>query len=602
MTFGAPWLLALALVVPVAALVWALGTVRGRTAARLISREGTVTRTGAAVVLLVAAAALAAFAASLPRWGERESFIPRTGAQVVFVVDVSRSMGATDVQPTRLEAVKQSIAATLGRLGGDRVGLVVYGGNALLRFPLTTDLEAAARVVRSLQPGSVFVEGGSSSASGLEIALRAFDLENDSGRLIVLFSDGEDLGADPVAIANEVRASGAELLVAGAGTPAGASVPVFDAREGRMVPLTGRDGQPVISRLDEGFLRALAVAAGGRYAGTNLAAVPGLIAAQVSSLQRATIDQQAATVPVERFAWFAGAAAILVTLACAAERLRMARRRAATAGLALAAGLVLAGCATEAHELNEQGLRAFAAGEYATAAERFIEAGMKSPGDATVTLNLAAALHAQGAYDQANMVARRVLQSRNPLTRARAYASLGHHRFAAGDLEGALDAFRRALIDNPGEDVSRRDYEVVLRLLGQAEGPEPPAEEPGGGNEEPGDPGQSPGGGEPGQEPGDGQPGGGAEPGVEPGEQPGGEPGPGEQPGTGTGSSPSPGSPRALEDAIQAIDAELRELYAEAGDSLSVAEALRILELVAERERLAGLRSTFAPVTNPDDR
>jgi Ca-activated chloride channel family protein len=305
-TFARPWILPALLVLPFLAAVWVVGTARARRRARELSRGRIPGPPHVAALLFLVACGLAVGAAAQPQWGEEHTRIPRSGADVIVVLDVSRSMEARDVEPSRMEATKAMLQSMLGRLGGDRVGLVIFGGDARLRFPLTTDLAAASQVVGTIETAPVLVSGGSSAAAGLSIALDSFDSESDANRVILLVTDGDDLGTDPVSVALRVQTSGVELLVAGVGTADGAAVPVYDARTNSFVDKLDEAGNPIVTALNEPFLRALAAGSGGRYLGAGLEAVPGAVIGRVAALQRTRFEDETRPIPIERYQWFAG--------------------------------------------------------------------------------------------------------------------------------------------------------------------------------------------------------------------------------------------------------------------------------------------------------
>ena len=574
LNFGRPlWLL----VIPLALALLPLAFVVGRrtfASAAALTRELPRPRLGVTVVLVLAVA-LAAFAAAQPRWGERSATVQAGGAQLVAVLDVSRSMGATDVAPSRLAAARTAVANTFLRLQGDRVALIVFAGDARLRFPLTRDLGAAATVLESVETGAILLERGTSAASGLALAHELFDDETSGGRLVLLISDGDDLGADPAGNAAALAAEGIELLVVGVGTASGGIVPLRHPLTREMVALTDRDGEPVITRLDESGLRAMAEAGGGRYLGTDLASVPGTVRSRLAGLDQASFGATTTSLPIERFHWFAAAALALVLLATAVEWRALAGWRPALALAAVATfALVLAACATAAYTLNERALEALDEGDLDTAIELFHEAQAEDPRDGQVALNLAAVLHRAGRYDEAVRVARRALTDRDGAIAAAAHSSLGHHLFALGELEEALEAFGEGLLLAPEDDVLRRDYEVVYRLLH----PEPPPEQQGAPSE--GD-----------SEEGEGE----EEEQTAPAAAPEGAPG-------GGGEGGQEGlSAEALEQQLAAIDAEVAELRAEAGEVLSAREALAMLELLEERSRLAAQNPQRGAWSDPDD-
>ena len=595
MTFASPLFLALLPVIPLGLLVWWFGMRRGIQRLAAFSRQPTAGPPVGAAVIFGFAAAAAVVSAAGPRLGERDAFLPRRGADLFVVLDVSRSMAAADVEPSRLDAAKAGVETMLKRLGGDRAGLVVFAGDARVRFPLTADLDAAARIVRGLEPAPVLVGAGTSARSGVDVALEAFDPESESGRILLLITDGDDLGPDPVGTAERIAASDVDFLVLGVGTEDGAPVPIVDPASGATSTLTRADGTPVITSLNAPFLRALATAAGGTYLGSDPTFLASVVPGRLASLNRVTFDERERSVPIDRSQWFAAAAILLAVAATAAERIRP-RRRHVAAALSVAAALFLSGCAAAAYDYNEQALDAYTRGDFNRAAELFVEAQAERPGDPALTLNLAAALHADGRFEEAATAARRALSSPSARWRNRAHASVGHHRFALGDLPGALDSFKQALIEDPEDETSRRDFEVVLRML------TPAPQTPPGGN----DPGES-------DEPSVSQPGEGGEPGTpddpgaqpsdNPGGQPGGQPGQGGTPPAGAdpGEATTPLTDEEAEERLDQIDAEVGRLIEEAGETPTAAQALEILRLLAERTRISGLRDSRGGDVDPAD-
>jgi len=575
LSFGRPlWLLLVPAGLALLPFAWIFAT-RAFAAASRLTREPPRPRWGVTIVLVLAVA-VAALAAAQPRWGERSATVQADGAQLVAVLDVSRSMGSTDVAPSRLAAARTALADTLARLRGDRVALVVFAGDARLRFPLTRDLTAATTVIETVEGGTLFLERGTSAASGLALARDLFDDETSGGRLVLLISDGEDLGADPAASAAALADAGIDLLVAGVGTPTGGPVPIRDPISREVRPLTTREGERVITRLDEGNLRAIAAAGDGRYLGSNPAAIPSAVRSRLASLDQAAYASTTLSLPIERFQWFAAAALALAVLATAIEWRALVRwRRASGLALAVALTLVLSACATAAYTLNERALEALGEGDLETAIELLYEAQAEDPQDGRIALNLAAVLHQAGRYEEAIPVARRAIGNRDALTAAAAHSSLGHHLFALGELEEALEAFAEGLLLTPGDEVMRRDYEVVYALLH----PPPPPEE----QAAPAEPEESEGGEEPPEQ--EQQP--------TPSED--GAPGPG-----GEGGQQAM-SREALEERLAAIDEEVAELREEAGEVLSAREALAILELLEERNRIAAQNPVRGTWTDPSD-
>ena len=589
--FGRPLVLAALPLAPLAFVLWAWGMERARTRARLVSRRPMPRPPYVAAVLLGVAAALAVVAAALPQWGTKQSYVPRQGADLVVILDVSRSMDAGDVAPSRLVAAKSALVQTLARLGGDRVGLVIFAGTARLRFPLTTDLSAASQIISSLETGAVIVDGGTNASLGIDLAIDAFGEGDAGGRAVLLITDGDDLGGDPASAANRLKEAGIDLLVAGVGTPSGGAVPVLDTRTGKFVDKLDASGQPIVTKLNEPFLRAIAVASGGRYIGSDPEAIAGAVAGRLQALKSTRIDSRATDIPIERFQWFAGAALAAVVLGSVAEWLGRRSGRAVSFAVAVLPLLLIGGCAAAAHTANEEGRRALRDGDTGLAIEKFTEAQAAKPDDPRLSLNLAAAYHAAARYDEASLAARRVTGSPASADRARAFASIGHHEFASGRLPEALDAFHRSLLEDPVDDTTRHDYEVVLRLLNKdnqsqsVDAPEPGQGTPPPGAGNPGEPSPGPGG--PGNPSATGTP----------------VPAPRTPSADASPSGGQPGdraTPQEIDRQLRQIDAQVARLVQQAGESPTAAQAVEILRLLAARSRLAGLRDDNAS-GNPRD-
>ena len=588
MTFALPvMLLALALV-PLIGVLWVRGQRQAARGAAALSRTPPARPSYVAAAFALLAVTCAIVAAAQPRWGTRAAHLSRSGSELIVVMDVSRSMDATDAAPSRLEAAKKAVNATIDRLGSARVGLVVFGGSGRLRFPLTSDFQAARQVVSSLEAGQVFVTGGTSTALGLDEAFNVFDFSKPAGRAVLLVTDGDNLGDDPSDAATKLRVAGVDLMVAGVGTADGATVPITDPKTGRVTAKPGADGKPIVTRLNEPFLRAVAGAAAGRYLGAEPSAIPGLVEGHMRALESARFDQQATTLPVERYPWFAGAALALLLLGSLSEHLRWFRFRSARVAALAVAALLIGGCATSAYSATEAGREALRRGDAQTAVDRFTEARAALPNDPRANLNLAVALHAAGRYDEAIAAARRATTDSDPKIRAQAFASIGHHEFAAKRLPGALADFKLALLADPGDDASRHDYEVVLALLTGSRQQNPPSQ-----------PGDS-------QQPANRQPGGSASPDASatPGSGPS-QPNPsgGPQagtPGQGDQSGGAP-SPQEIERQLRQIDSDVSRILKESGDQPTSEQALEILRLLQERSKIAGERSATGPASGPSD-
>ena len=181
------------------------------------------------------------------------------GAEVMVVLDVSNSMLAEDYSPNRLERAKLAISRVVDKLRDDRIGLIVFAGSSFVQLPVTTDYVSAKMFLNSISTESVPVQG-TAMGDAIGTALRSFSAQSDKSRAIIVITDGENHEDDPVAAATQAAEMGVRVFTIGVGSP-----------EGKMIPVGGgdylkdRDGNPVVTRLDESVLQDVAAAGKGLY-------------------------------------------------------------------------------------------------------------------------------------------------------------------------------------------------------------------------------------------------------------------------------------------------------------------------------------------------
>ncbi|MBX3386057.1 MAG: VWA domain-containing protein [Phycisphaeraceae bacterium] len=234
------------------------GSARATPWAGSVRRGRSVLRAG---VLLVAFASLAV-ALSRPAHSPEPRPVQRPAREVVFVVDVSRSMLARDLRPNRLERAKLAVADAMETVRGERIGIVVFAGSASVKSPLTTDVGFARLALDSLSPDSVG-RGGTAIGEGIRAALELFGIDSENpepahdslvARDIVLITDGEDHESDPLGAAEKAAAAGVRIITIGLGSElTGATIPAEDG-----VTQQVYRGEPVVTRQVTGVLQAIA--------------------------------------------------------------------------------------------------------------------------------------------------------------------------------------------------------------------------------------------------------------------------------------------------------------------------------------------------------
>lgn len=197
-----------------------------------------------------------------PQWGFEWQEVTRRGVDIVFAIDTSRSMLATDVKPDRLERTKLAVLDVLPSLRGDRIGLVAFAGTSFLQVPLTLDYSAFAMGLQSLSVDTIPV-GGTALAHAIDIAIKAFEPVSSS-KVLVVISDGEDHTGNLEQAIRKAKDAGIVVHTIGIGTGDGELIPIID-EYGNVEYLKDKEGRVVKTRLDEQTLKDLALGTGGAY-------------------------------------------------------------------------------------------------------------------------------------------------------------------------------------------------------------------------------------------------------------------------------------------------------------------------------------------------
>lgn len=331
MTFEAPWALGLLAVVAVVA-GWAAYTFRRRLNRLALLGEADriaalstldVRRRWQRLWLWTGSAACVVVALAQPVWGIDAELVQARGAAVVFVLDISASMDAEDVLPSRLERAKLTILDVLAAVDGSLVGFVPFAGDAFVQLPLTGDVDTARAFIQIANSASV-TRQGTAIGQALELARTVVDERVVGEALVVLMTDGEDHQGDPLGAVEGWADDGIRLHVIGYGTPEGDVIPVRDADGVVTGVKADAAGSIVISQLDEPLLTALAEAGGGVYQRADTTGVEAVAVIEaVRDLELGALGARLRTVSVPRFGIFLALAVGLL----AAEMVMSERRR-----------------------------------------------------------------------------------------------------------------------------------------------------------------------------------------------------------------------------------------------------------------------------------
>jgi Ca-activated chloride channel family protein len=436
------------------------------------------------------AGACTAVALARPQWGE----IPQTQSirarDLVLAVDVSDSMLCPDIRPSRLERSLELIHRVLPAFAGNRVAVLVFAGEAYPVVPLTTDLEAASSFLETIHPGMIGLPG-SNLQEAVAAGLKLLPPEGE-GRVVVLFSDGENLQGDLKQAATSLKEAGVGLLAVVAGTEQGGPIPMVD-ENGSLHYKKDKSGKSVVSRARRDQLEEVAnmvagevVDLGDRDAAQNLVrAVEAIRTREVEATQR--VER------VERFPLFLTGAIVALIASFLASPWR---RRVATAMLAAAAvvgGVVQAqeptsvpggdkGGQTQARQadvpdppwwqrfipggsrrLARRGAARWAKGDVEGASRAFEQAAALDPENAERLFDLGTALAVGGDLPTGAAV----LQKADQAGVEGAAYNAGTASLGGGQAEPAVEWLRRAVLTDPDDPDAKRNFELALRLLEQ---------------------------------------------------------------------------------------------------------------------------------------
>lgn len=210
--------------------------------------------------LLLLALASLIIAAARPQFGTKIDTSERNGIEAIIAMDVSNSMLANDVRPSRLDKSKMLVSNMVDEMKDDKVGLIVYAGQAFVQLPITNDYVSAKMFLDGIDPSMIATQG-TDIATAIELGMKSFTQKKDVSRAIFLITDGEDNEGGAVVAAKEAATRGIHVYVLGVGSPDGAHIPI----PGTTQYFIDEQGNPIVSRLSEEMCRQIAHAGQGAY-------------------------------------------------------------------------------------------------------------------------------------------------------------------------------------------------------------------------------------------------------------------------------------------------------------------------------------------------
>lgn len=411
-------------------------------------------------ILFVCAFTLCVFAVAGLVTPNGSQKIKRKGTDMMIALDVSKSMWAQDIQPSRLERAKQVISKIIDNSPDDRIGLVVFAGRAYLQMPLTVDHEAAKMYLAAASPDDVPTQG-TVIADALRMCEAAFNPKDKTFKSVLLLSDGEDHDNDAIKVTKELAKEGIMVNTIGIGSPQGA--PIMDPETGQYK----RDdkGQTVISKLNEKELSDIAKAGGGIYQlYTNTDAVASNIKNQLANIGQETTTSDSLYMSFKQyFQYFLGAAFILLLIEFFFSEKRRSRLK-NTVALFFLLGFSVSSYAQSPKESIIKGNKSYKENNFDAAENEYRDALKKSDTNVTASYNLGNVLYRKDKTEEAvKSYDNAIANAKSNAIKQEAFYNKGVALQKAKKLPECITAYKNALILNPNDEDARQNLQRALK-------------------------------------------------------------------------------------------------------------------------------------------
>ena len=415
--------------------------------------------------------------ASLQMGGQKQK-VNRKGTDVVFALDVSRSMLAEDIAPNRLDKAKLLISRTLGQLSGDRVGLIAYAGSAYPALPITTDYVSAKMALDAASPNAVPSQG-TNLAAALEYAFGYFNPASPAGRFIIVFTDGED---HEELEGLELPEFPVQILFVGLGTQSGGPIPIQKTRSGTIYK-KDKKGEVVITRRDEKILSTLMEEIGANYIdGNRTDEAIKLVQDFILTGEQAAISEEIAIDYEPQFQWFLFPAllflllyvllpnkignptkygALILLLACSSLK-------AQNADTLQSSPTIKEGGAHDYYKSIKQGNKLAQEDNSSTASQEFLNATAINPEGFEGWYNLGSSLLKEGKTDEAkNALKESLRRTKSKNKKSDALYNLGDAAFDQEAYEEAVNYYKESILQNPSRTDAQYNYNRAYEKLMQ---------------------------------------------------------------------------------------------------------------------------------------
>jgi tetratricopeptide (TPR) repeat protein len=427
-------------------------------------------------VLVSSALACLILAIANPQVGTRLEEVKREGIDLFVALDVSLSMKCEDIRPNRLEKAKRDVSELLKKLSGDRVGMIVFAGDAFVQFPLTADYAAADLFLSAIDVDAVPVPG-TMVGSAIEVALKSFSKDAPTQKAIVIVSDGENTEGDVMGAVEDAKKAGVRVYSVGMGTPEGGPIPVTNQNNVRVDYKRDQSGSIVLSKLDESMLQQISATTGASYhRATSGGNEIDDIFKELASLEKVEFGAKQITGFETRYQYPLALAILLLLI-----EIMLSERRSKFAVWfnkllpSAAAILTVALLTGNAHAQTvrshvSEGNKAYGKSKYTDAEVEYKKALEKDNKSKEAQFNLGNAYYKQQRFDEAvREYGNTNAAMKSKEERAVASYNIGNSFYQSNKYKEAVDAYKQSLRLNPNDDDARYNLQMAREKMRQQE-------------------------------------------------------------------------------------------------------------------------------------
>ncbi len=411
-----------------------------------------------------------------PQVGTRIEEVKREGIDLFVALDVSLSMKSEDIRPSRLEKAKRDISELLRRLSGDRVGMIVFAGDAFVQFPLTADYAAADLFLSAIDVDAVPIPG-TMIGSAIEVALKSFSKDAPTKKAIVVVSDGENTEGDVMGSVEDAKKAGVRIYSVGMGTSDGGPIPVYNQNGDRTDYKRDQSGSIVLSKLDETMLQQIASTTGGTYhRATSGGNEIGDIFKELSSLEKVEFGTKQVTGYETRYQYPLVFAILFLIfdLMLSAKRSKVIARlkKFLPSAVALFCFIIFSRSLTAQTVRSHvsEGNRVYEKGRYTDAEVEYKKALEKNSKSKEAQFDLGNSYYKQQRFDEAlREYGNSGASMKSPEERAETYYNAGNSLYRSNKFQEAVEAYKHSLKLNPNDDDTRYNLQMARAKLKQQE-------------------------------------------------------------------------------------------------------------------------------------